>query len=407
VQRKEGVRLIGGKVVLVVLDGVGVGALPDAGLYGDEGSNTVAHTAEAVGGLQLPVLAGLGLGNISTIRGVDAAEKPKSFYGRMAQKSRGKDSTTGHWELAGLVLRHEFPTYPQGFPADLMQRFLSVTGCKGYLGNKTASGTAIIQELGAEHMRTGYPIVYTSADSVFQIAAHEEIIPLEELYRICRQTREEVCTGEASVGRVIARPFVGSVGAFSRTTNRKDFSVDPPASTLLDLLASNGVETVGVGKVDDLFAHRGLVRSRHTRTNAEGMDELVERSGEMRRGLIIANLGDFDTLYGHRNDPRGFAAALQSFDTQLPHLLETVGTGDLLILTADHGNDPVARSTDHSREYVPLLCVVGGRETGGALGTRSTFADVAATIAGYFRVRNSLAGTSFLSQLYGEAAMAE
>ena len=407
VQRKEGVRLIGGKVVLVVLDGVGIGALPDAGQYGDEGSNTLAHTAEAVGGLRLPVLAGLGLGNISAIRGVDAAEKPKSLYGRMAQKSRGKDSTTGHWELAGLILQREFPTYPHGFPADLMRRFLSVTGCMGYLGNKTASGTAIIQELGAEHVRTGYPIVYTSADSVFQIAAHEEIIPLERLYQICRQTRDEVCTGEDAVGRVIARPFVETGGAFSRTTNRKDFSVDPPADTLLDLLASNGIETVGVGKVDDLFANRGLVRSRHTRTNAEGMDELVVRSGEMRRGLIFANLGDFDTLYGHRNDPQGFAAALQSFDARLPGLLETVGTGDLLILTADHGNDPVARSTDHSREYVPLLCVVGGREAGAALGTRSTFADVAATIAGYFDLRNSLAGTSFLSQVSQEAAMAE
>ena len=383
----------------MVLDGVGIGELPDAGRYGDEGSNTLAHIAEAVGGLHLPVLGELGLGNIAVIRGVKAAGKPKASFGRMAEKSCGKDSTSGHWELAGLVVEIEFPTYPKGFPADLMNRFLSITGCAGFLGNKTASGTAIIQELGAEHVRTGRPIVYTSADSVFQIAAHEEIIPLEQLYRICRQTRDQVCTGTASVGRVIARPFVGTEGAYVRTTNRKDFSLDPPADTLLDILASHGIETVGVGKVDDLFANRGLARSRHTRTNAEGMDELVARSGEMQRGLIIANLGDFDTLYGHRNDPKGFAAALESFDAMLPRLLETVRTGDLLILTADHGNDPITPSTDHSREYVPLLCLSGGREEGTALGTRSTFADVAATVADYFAIRSSLAGTSFLSQV--------
>ncbi len=383
----------------MVLDGVGIGALPDAGQYGDEGSNTLAHTAEAVGGLRLPVLGALGLGNIAVIRGVDAAEKPGASFGRMAEKSCGKDSTTGHWELAGIVVEQKFPTYPAGFPADLMNRFLSITGCTGFLGNTTASGTAIIQELGAEHVRTGQPIVYTSADSVFQIAAHEEIIPLEQLYRICRQTRDQVCTGAASVGRVIARPFVGTEGAYVRTTNRKDFSLDPPADTLLDLLASHGIETVGVGKVDDLFAHRGLARSRHTRTNAEGMEELVAQSGEMCRGLIIANLGDFDSLYGHRNDPRGFAAALESFDGMLPRLVETVRAGDLLILTADHGNDPVTPSTDHSREYVPLLCLTGGRKKGTSLGSRSTFADVAATVADYFGIRSSLAGTSFLSQV--------
>lgn len=383
----------------MVLDGVGIGELPDAGQYGDEGSNTLGHTAEAVGGLRLPVLESLGLGNIGVIRGVNAVGRPKGFFGRMAEKSRGKDSTTGHWELAGLVLEREFPTYPKGFPAELMNRFLSVTGCTGFLGNTTASGTAILQELGAEHVRTGHPIVYTSADSVFQIAAHEEVIPLEQLYRICRQTRNAVCTGAASVGRIIARPFVGTEGAYVRTTNRKDFSLDPPADTLLDLLMSHGIETVGVGKIDDLFANRGLARSRHTRTNAEGMDELVWRSGEMRRGLIVANLGDFDTMYGHRNDPRGFATALESFDAMLPRLLETVRPGDLLILTADHGNDPVTPSTDHSREYVPLVCVAGGRDEGTALGTRSTFADVAATVAEYFGARGSLAGTSFLSHM--------
>jgi phosphopentomutase len=324
---------------------------------------------------------------------------PGGFFGRMAERSRGKDSTTGHWELAGLILEREFPTFPQGFPAAVMNRFLAVTGCAGFLGNKTASGTAIIQELGAAHVRTGYPIVYTSADSVFQIAAHEEVIPLERLYRICRQTRDSVCMGEAAVGRVIARPFVGSEGAYVRTTNRKDFSLEPPGDTVLDLLSGQGIETVGIGKIDDLFAERGLARSRHTRTNAEGMEELVLQSGAMRRGFIIANLGDFDTLYGHRNDPRGFAAALESFDAFLPRLVETVRAGDLLILTADHGNDPVTPSTDHSREYVPLLCVVGGRHEGRGLGTRTTFADVAATVTEYFGIRSSLAGTSFLSHV--------
>jgi phosphopentomutase len=399
VQREEGVRLIDGKVVLVVLDGVGIGELPDAGQYGDEGSNTLVNTADAVGGLTLPVLARLGLGNIGAIRGVGPVASPGASFGRMAEKSRGKDSTTGHWELAGLVLEREFPTFPEGFPAEVMESFLSITGCAGFLGNKTASGTAIIEELGAEHLRTGYPIVYTSADSVFQIAAHEETIPLVRLYEICQKTRDVVCTGANAVGRVIARPFVGSAGSFSRTTNRKDFSLDPPSDTLLDVLQSNGIATVGVGKVDELFANRGLSRSRHTRTNAEGMDELVVRSAELRRGLIIANLGDFDSLYGHRNDPRGFAGALESFDALLPGLLEQINSGDLLILTADHGNDPVTPSTDHSREYVPLLCVVGGRQVGQALGTRTSFADVAATVVEYFGLRCSLAGSSFLSQM--------
>lgn len=384
---------------MVVLDGVGIGELPDAAQYGDVGSSTLTNTAVATGGLTLPVLQTLGLGNIASIRGVAPAANPRAFFGRMAEKSRGKDSTTGHWELMGLVLEREFPTYPHGFPEELMGRFLSLTGCGGFLGNKTASGTAIIAELGAEHVRTGYPIVYTSADSVFQIAAHEEVIPLARLYAICQTARDQVCVGGDAVGRVIARPFIGTDGAFSRTTNRKDFSLDPPGETLLDLLVAGGIETVGVGKIDDLFANRGLKRSRHTRTNAEGIDELIVRATEMRRGLIIANLGDFDTLYGHRNDPRGFARALEAFDASLPQLLETVRTDDVLILTADHGNDPVMPSTDHSREYVPLLCFVGGQKEGRALGTRASFADVAATVAEYFGIRSSFPGTSFLSQV--------
>jgi phosphopentomutase len=399
VQREAGLRLNTGKVLLIVLDGVGVGELPDAARYGDEGSNTLANTARAVGGLRLPVLESWGLGNIVPIEGVRPRSSARASFGRMAQRSLGKDSTTGHWELAGLVLAKEFPTFPSGFPGELMQRFLKVTGCAGFLGNRTASGTAILEELGREHVRTGFPIVYTSADSVFQIAAHEEIVPLSRLYEICQLTRDRVCTGENSVGRVIARPFLGSEGAFVRTTNRKDFSLDPPELTLLDILQSHGFETAGVGKVDDLFANRGLQSSRHTRTNADGVTELVVRASRMKQGFIFANLGDFDTLYGHRNDPRGFARALEEFDAVLPSIVETLCPGDVLILTADHGNDPVTPSTDHSREYVPLLCFSPGRGQGRDLGTRETFADVAKTVVEFFGISDSMPGTSFLSEI--------
>ena len=398
-QREAGVRLNTGKVLLIVLDGVGVGELPDAARYGDEGSNTLANTARTVGGLRLPVLEAFGLGNIIPVEGVRPTNSPRAFFGRMAQRSLGKDSTTGHWELAGLVLEKEFPTFPSGFPPGLMQRFLSVTGCAGFLGNTTASGTAIIEELGQEHVRTGFPIVYTSADSVFQIAVHEGVLPLKRLYEICQLTRDRVCTGTNAVGRVIARPFIGTEGVFARTTNRKDFSLDPPKPTLLDILHTHGLETAGVGKVDDLFANRGFRSSRHTHTNAEGVAELVDRASRMRQGFIIANLGDFDTLYGHRNDPHGFARALEEFDTALPSIVETLRPGDVLIITADHGNDPVTPSTDHSREYVPLLCFSPGQGSGRDLGTRDTFADVAKTVIEYFGMSDAMPGTSFLSHI--------
>ena len=386
-----------GKVVCIILDGVGIGALPDAGEYGDGGSNTLVHTAQAVGGLKLPVLGGLGLGNIAPLPGVPASESPRASYGRMAERSRGKDSTTGHWELAGCVVEKAFPTYPNGFPQSVLDRFQRVADVSGYLGNVPASGTAIIQELGDEHVRTGFPIVYTSADSVFQIAAHEEVIPLPRLYDICRKTRDHVCVGEHQVGRVIARPFVGTKGAYTRTTNRKDFSLPPFGPTVLDLLVAREIPTVGIGKVDDLYARRGLSRTNHTRTNREGTSAIKEVSGGLRSGFIIANLGDFDTLYGHRNDPVGFAAALEEFDAWLPGMLETLTGEDLLLLTADHGNDPVTPSTDHSREYVPVLAFSPQKTVGRNIGIRTTFADCGKTVAEYFGVPNNLAGTSFLS----------
>lgn len=378
---------------------MGCGELPDASRYGDAGSSTLAHTAHAVGGLNLPVLARLGLGNIAPIEGVPPAARPEASYGKMAERSAGKDSTTGHWEIAGFVVEKAFPTFPRGFPSGLMDRFCRATGVAGYLGNRTASGTAIIRELGEEHVRTGLPIVYTSADSVFQIAAHEEVIPLARQYEICSRTRSDVCTGEFAVGRVIARPFTGSPGAFVRTTNRRDFSLAPGGETVLDLLHRAGVPTTSIGKVDDLFAGRGLSAMHHAKSNEEEIAEILRLAREGSGGLFFANLGDFDTLYGHRNDPRGFAAALEQFDAALPGILSLVGADDLLIITADHGNDPVSTSTDHAREYVPLLCYAPGRGSGVSLGTRASLADVGKTVAEFFGVPNALAGTSFLRAL--------
>lgn len=319
----------------------------------------------------------------------------------MAERSAGKDSTTGHWELAGVVTDRPFPTYPNGFPRDILDAFLAATGCRGVLGNKPASGTEIIKELGADHLRTGFPIVYTSGDSVFQIAAHEEVIPVERLYEICRTTRANVMTGEHAVGRVIARPFVGSTGSFTRTTNRKDFALDPPSRTLLDLLTQAGIKTVGIGKVDDLFSGRGLQETIHTRSNAEGVKETIAAASGMSSGMVMTNLVDFDTLFGHRQDPRGMARALEEFDCELPHITRVIGEGDLLILTADHGNDPTDQSTDHSREYVPLLCYTRDGKRNVDLGVRSTFADAGKTVGEYFGVSNLalLAGNGFLDQI--------
>lgn len=372
------------RVVLIILDGLGIGALPDADKYGDEGSDTLRHIVAGAGGLKIPGLTKMGLANIEGVTCLTPANKTVASYGRMMERSPGKDTTTGHWEIAGLVLEKPFPVYPDGFPPDIIKAFEKAVG-RRVLGNKTASGTAIIDELGVEHTKSGRPIVYTSADSVFQIAAHEEIIPVEELYRMCRIARE-ILTGEHAVGRVIARPFTGRPGSFKRTERRHDFSLAPFKPTILDFLKQNGYVVQGVGKIKDIFAGRGITKAVHTVSNTDGVNKTLECMNTVDKGLIFVNLVDFDTLYGHRNDVRGYAAALEEFDRRLPEITGALQRDDLLIITADHGCDPATPSTDHSREYVPLL-VYGRRVRAGInLGTRSTFADVAATLAELFNV---------------------
>lgn len=370
------------KVAIVVLDGTGIGALPDAGRYGDEGSNTLGNLSAAVGGLRVPHLQQLGLGNIGPIKGVPPAAKPVAAWGKMAERSPGKDTTTGHWEIAGVILDRPFPVYPNGFPPEVITAFEQRIG-RRVLGNKPASGTAIIEELGAEHMRTGCPIVYTSADSVFQIAAHEEVIPVAELYRMCEIARS-ILVGEHAVARVIARPFVGQPGSFRRTERRHDFSLPPPRPTLLEALTARGYAVVGIGKIYDIFAGRGITKSIPVKNNAENIRRTIEAVRQMAPGIVFTNLVDFDTLYGHRNDPVGFARALEEFDAALPELMAAVAPDGALFITADHGCDPTTPSTDHSREYVPLLVWGPRLREGVALGVRATFADVAATIAEFF-----------------------
>ena len=377
-----------------MLDGVGVGELPDAHLYNDSGSNTLANIASVVKGFSLPNLQRLGTGNIIPIKGLPPTDTPLASYGKMEESSKGKDSTTGHWELGGLHIDFDFSYFPEGFPKDIMESFLRLNNLKGYLGNKAASGTEIIKELGAEHVKTGFPIVYTSADSVFQIASHEDVIPLSELYEICRVTREKVLVSPYVVGRVIARPFTGSIDNFTRTTNRHDYSLDPPADTILDVLKKNDISTVAIGKINDLFNHRGISIAETTKSNTEGCNKLLEYSSKVSNSLIFANLVDFDVYYGHRNDPDGFYKALKEFDTFLPGLLNQLDETDHLVLTADHGNDPTSRSTDHSREYIPLL-YFRKEKTGRNLGIRETFADTAVTIADHFRVKHEFKGRSF------------
>ena len=385
------------RVTVIVLDGVGVGALPDAADYGDEGSDSVGNTSREVGGLSLPNLGRLGLGNLTDIVGVAPERNALGAYGRMAEVSAGKDSTTGHWELTGVVSPNPLPTYPDGFPKELIEEYERRIGRKT-LGNVAISGTVIIDQLGEEHVRTGSPIVYTSADSVFQVAAHEEIIPLDELYRICAIARE-MLTGEHAVGRVIARPFDGQPGSFTRTPDRRDFSLQPPEPTLLDRLVEAGQEVIGVGKVDDLFAKQGLTVCHHTVDNMVAAEKVIDLLGSDQKGMILANLIEFDMLFGHRNNPQAYAAALEAFDARLPRIMGAMGPGDVLFIVADHGNDPTTPSTDHSREYVPLL-VYGQSVRGGVnLGTRESFADVGATIAELLRIEPLRQGTSFAGEI--------
>ncbi len=387
---------VGRRVVLITLDGVGVGALPDADRYGDAGANTLLHVAEVCGGLALPNLQRLGLGNILAVPGVSPVEEPAAAFGRMAEASAGKDTTTGHWEIAGVLLQEPFPTYPGGFPEPILEAFRRETGLDP-LGNVAASGTDILRLLGEEHCRTGRPIVYTSTDSVFQIAAHEEVLPVERLYEICRVARRIL--DPYRVGRVIARPFVGSCAAeFKRTPRRHDFSLPPAGVTVLDRLKDAGLSVFGVGKIRDIFAGCGLTGHVYTENNADGMARTLSALGQVERGLVFTNLVDFDMLYGHRRDAAGFGVALEEFDRWLPRLMSTLGERDLLILTADHGCDPSTSGTDHTREYVPLLAWSPRMEAGTPLGIRKTFADVAATIGSLFGLGLSV-GTSFLESL--------
>ena len=384
------------RAIVIVLDSVGVGELPDAARYGDQGSNTLGNIDRQVP-LLIPALRALGLGHIVELRGGLAEGEPAAAYGKMAERAPGKDSVTGHWELMGLVLDRPFPVFPNGFPAELVREFERRIG-RRTLGNHAASGTVIIEELGAEHMRSGAPIVYTSADSVFQIAAHEAVIPVAELYRECRVAYELVVEG-LGVGRVIARPFVGTPGQFHRTSNRRDFALPPTSDTVLDHAKASGLPVVAIGKIEDLFAGRGITDARHTKSDDEGMDQVERAMAEVDRGLIIANLVDLDTLYAHRNDVQGYAANLERIDARITEVLARLRDDDLLVLTADHGNDPTTASTDHSREYVPLL-VSGPRVKAGVnLGVRSTFADLGQTLASTFGLPSMPHGTSLLGEI--------
>ena len=384
------------RAAIIVLDGVGIGSAHDADLYGDAGSDTLGNVSRAVGGLTMPRFEAAGLGCCGALAGMACVASPQAAHGVCEPASPGKDSITGHWEICGLILDAPFPTYPRGFPQAVIQDFTERTG-RGVVGNKPASGTTVLDEYGAEHCRTGKWIVYTSADSVFQIAAHEGTVPLEQLYAACATARE-LLTGEHGVSRVIARPFTGEPGAWKRTVNRRDFSLTPPGPTLLDRLAERQIPRVGVGKVDDLFAHRGIT-SVHTGTNAEAYVLIEGALRAMRRGLLLANVIEFDQTWGHRNDVPGFHSGLRELDRALPRLLEGVREEDLVIFTADHGNDPTTPSTDHSREIVPLL-VLGPKVRPVDLGRRGTFADIGQTVAEFLGVPALAAGTSFLSEVW-------
>lgn len=387
------------RITLIVLDGAGIGAMPDAPEWGDAGSDTFGHICESRQ-LKLPNLQSLGLGNIRPLNGVAKIEKPLGSYGKCALKSNGKDTTTGHWEMAGIILERAFPTYPNGFPQTLIDEFVAKTNVPGILGNCPASGTEIIKELGDEHVNTGRPIVYTSGDSVFQIAAHEEIIPLDRLYEIC-ETARGMLRGEHEVGRVIARPFLGKSGEFFRTENRHDYAVPPPRANLLPLLSDNGLDVVSIGKIASIYDSTGVTQDLTAKNNGQSMDQTIAALRDKTRGLIFSNFVDFDMLYGHRRDTEGYARALETFDARWPELEAAMRENDLVILTADHGNDPTYPGTDHTREYAPLIVYGKNAKPGIDLGTRDSLSDIGSTIAENFGL-NLKAGNSFLANLTTE-----
>jgi phosphopentomutase len=385
------------RIIIIVLDSVGIGELPDAYKFGDEGSNTLVNTARAVGGLKIPNLECFGLGKIEDITGVSKDVEEKAFHGKMIEASAAKDTTSGHWEIMGVITEKPFPTYPKGFPDEVIEKFTKAIG-RPILGNKTASGTEIIKELGTEHIKTGYPIVYTSADSVFQIAACEDVIPVESLYEMCDCARD-ILKGKHNVGRVIARPFVVENGIYTRTERRRDFSLSPPEDTLLDKAVRKGLEVVGVGKIGDIFAHRGLTKEIHASNNHDGILKTIECIKEDFKGIIFTNLIDFDMKYGHRNDPYGYAEALESFDRSLPDIVDALRAKDIIIITADHGCDPTTPGTDHSREYVPLLVFGKKLNKPKSLGIRNSFADVGATVSEALLKSKLDKGKSFFTEL--------
>lgn len=385
------------RAIWIILDSVGMGELPDAERFGDVGSNTIGNVAKAVGGLNIPNMVKLGLGNIEGMKGLDKTDSPDGCFARVAEISNGKDTTTGHWEMVGVHSTQPFVTFPDGFPAEVIQEFEEKTGRK-VLGNKPASGTAILDELAAEHVKTGAVIVYTSADSVFQIAAHEEIVPLEELYKMCQIARD-MLVGENAVARVIARPFVGEEGNWQRTPNRRDFSLEPPIDTLLDLMKNSGQNVVGVGKIEDIFAEKGITEAIHTKDNMDGVDQTLEYMKKVDKGLIFTNLVDFDSKWGHRNNVEAYAKGLEAFDSRLPEIIEAMGENDVLFFNADHGCDPTMPGTDHSREYVPFVAFGKSLKAGTDLGTLKSFADIGQTLAEIFKVKDLEIGESFLNKI--------
>ncbi len=386
------------RVVLIVLDSVGVGEMPDAQMYGDKGSHTLDHTFEACNGLNIPNLKKLGLGNIEGVKALGKEESVIGAFGKGSEKSIGKDTVTGHWEIGGVILDKPLNTYPDGFSDKIINEFKEKAKIDGILGNKVASGTAIIEELGEEHVKTGYPIIYTSADSVFQIAAHEEVVGLDNLYKMCEIARE-MLVGEDVVGRVIARPFVGEVGSFKRTSNRRDYALDPFGKTALEYIKENGMSVAAVGKIEDIYNGKGVTEAVHIKNNMDGVDKTLEYMDKIDNGLIFTNLVDFDMLYGHRNDPKGYGKAIEDFDGRLNEIYSKLRDEDILIITADHGCDPTTESTDHSREYIPIL-VYGKKVKGGTeLGIRDSFTDIGKSVLDYLGIDNNLEGKSFISEI--------